>query len=89
MKWLDEIRRKIWPRAKSQAHELPSADAFCLHWRRCVWINHMWSQALQNTIQFLPMDNYGWRINSDILEIVWDSRNLRLFRHIFRLHHCV
>ena len=38
-----------------------------------MWINHMWSQALQNTVQLLPMDNYGWRINGDILEIVWDS----------------
>ena len=41
VQWLDEIRRKIWHRAKSLAHELSSADALCLHWRQCVWINHL------------------------------------------------
>jgi len=30
---LDEIREKIWSRAVSQANELPSVDAICLHTR--------------------------------------------------------
>ena len=38
VQWLDEIRKKIWPRATSQANELPSIDALCLHWRWCVCI---------------------------------------------------
>ena len=75
VQWLDEIREKIWSRAASQANELPSVDALCLHTRARETI-HMDKargamQAMENTVQVLRMDHCGWRMNSKRLEMIW------------------
>jgi len=35
----------------------------------------MWSQAIQNTVQLLPMDHYGWIMNGNSLEMIWDTED--------------
>ena len=35
----------------------------------------MWSQAIQNTVQLLPMDHYGWIMNGNRLEMIWDTED--------------
>ena len=75
LQWLDEVRKKIWSRAKSVANEVPSGDALQYHWKRSIWVLHMWKQSLCNSVQLLPMDEYGWTVKSGRLDITWESEN--------------
>ena len=71
--WLDNIRKKTWARAKSPADEVPSFDALLYHWKRCVWVLHMWKQSLNNTVNLLPMTSYGWEMKDGHLAVKWES----------------
>jgi len=57
--WLDEVRSTCWVRAGLPADEVPSNDVLILHWRRSVWVIHMWHQCLQNRVELLPITHYG------------------------------
>ena len=71
--WLDDICKKTWARAKSPADEVPSFDALLYHWKRCVWVLHMWKQSLNNTVNLLPMTSYGWEMKDGHLAVKWES----------------
>ena len=61
-------------RAGSPADEMPPNDALILHWKRSVWVIHMWHQCLQNRVELLPITHYGWAMDGGTLKIVWDSQ---------------
>ncbi len=52
---------------------LPSHDALHRHWKRTCWVLDMWSQADKNSMQLLPLSDYGWKIHDNSLTIDWDS----------------
>jgi len=68
--WLDEVRSTCWVRAGLPADEVPSNDVLILHWRRSVWVIHMWHQCLQNRVELLPITQYGWAMDGGTLNIV-------------------
>ena len=72
--WLDDVRSTCWVHAGSPADEMPSNDALMFHWRRSVWVIHMWHQCLKNHVELLPITKYGWSLNGDSLSVVWESQ---------------
>ncbi len=73
LEWLECIRTKIWGKTICLASELPSGDALQFHWKRSVWVLDMWRQSLQNVVQLLPMEDFGWTIQDGNLDIKWES----------------
>ena len=49
-KWLQAIHQVVWERADTESQTMPSTEALLLHWRRSMWVVHMWHQATSNEI---------------------------------------
>ncbi len=85
--WMRSIRKTVWLRADKESDNVPSTDALRLHWRRSQWVLCMWNNSTQNHIQLvhgmfytvnLPCENLfsalndnGWSVQNDILEVRW------------------
>ena len=50
-----------------------TTDALLYHWKRCVWVLHMWKQSLNSTVNLLPMTSYGWEMKDGHLAVKWES----------------
>ncbi|CAC5395272.1 KIF4 [Mytilus coruscus] len=65
--WLSKIRDALYCRVPSEEFFLPSNDALFLHWKRSCW------QANQNFVHYPILNDHGWKIEKNVLSIVWDS----------------
>ncbi len=71
--WLEDIRQTIWDRVTYETDMIPSMDALWRHWKRSVWVIHMWHQAESHVMKVKSILEYGWKANDDTLAIEWDS----------------
>ena len=51
----------------------PSTQTLRLHWLRTLWVVEYWSQACQSQMSLLPLQWFGWRLQSDAVSVEWDS----------------
>ena len=49
-KWLGVIRSTVHQRMENESDSMPSTEALGLHWKRCLWVIHVWNSASQNNI---------------------------------------
>ena len=74
IQWLTSIRETVWGQCNEDEKDyLPSFEAVRFHWSRACWVSSLWMQADQATVEYLPVDDYGWVIESGVLTIQWDS----------------
>ena len=60
---MDRFTRVVaWSRIKLE-DELPP-EALQRHWLRTCWVSNMWSQANQNHMALLDLNEYGWMMAS-------------------------
>ncbi|CAC5395934.1 KIF4 [Mytilus coruscus] len=71
--WLSKIRDALYCRVPSEEFFLPSNDALFLHWKRSCWVKLVWQQANQNFVHYPILNDHGWKIEKNVLSIVWDS----------------
>ena len=76
-RWLDHIRDTVWEHVEFEDELPPSWEALWRHWLRSCWVSNLWGQASQNHYRFLPLNDFGWKVNGDNLEIDWeDAQNI-------------
>ncbi|XP_070574571.1 uncharacterized protein [Ptychodera flava] len=84
--FLSHIRQKVWARIDIESGLMPSDEALQYHWYRCCWVSHLWSQANNNIVSLLPMNDWGWMDRDGMLDIVWDTdENLKCVEHFVSL----
>ncbi|CAG2215076.1 KIF4 [Mytilus edulis] len=71
--WLSKIRDALYCRVPSEEFFLPSNDALFLHWKRSCWVKLVWQQANQNLVHYPILNDHGWKVDKNLLSIVWDS----------------
>ncbi|CAC5411992.1 KIF4 [Mytilus coruscus] len=71
--WLSKIRDALYCRVPSEEFFLPLNDALFLHWKRSCWVKLVWQQANQNFVHYPILNDHGWKIEKNVLSIVWDS----------------
>ena len=71
--WLQEIRSKSYERCEYETECVPSDEALYFHWLRTVYISIMWGQACESSVNLRNLENFGWKLDSGKLEIVWDT----------------
>ena len=83
LKWLDDLRDRIWGKIKYEEEMVPSSGALLRHWKRSCWIINMWQQADKNQMTLRSLQGNGWKIiDQATLEIDWDStENVETVRH--------
>ena len=62
---------KIWERIVYEDHLPPTVDALRLHWLRTTWVIDYWRQSTKNTIDLLPVEEYGWKVDGSIARILY------------------
>lgn len=67
------FREKMWERIDTEKELLPNLEALHLHWKRCCWVILYWKQALCNTMNLPPLEDFGWQFHDHILTVVWDT----------------
>ena len=70
---ITRIREKMWERVVTEVEIMPNTEALRLHWLRSCWVFKFWSQASVNCMSLPPLSDYGWSIDNDKLECIWDS----------------
>ena len=66
-----------------EEQQLISADALKFHWLRSSYVAKIWHQADKSEIIFPDMSKYGWRIENDVLNVVWESEKTQQQLNIF------
>ena len=72
-RWLDHIRDTVWEHIEFEDELPPSWEALWRHWLRSCWVSNLWGQASQNHYQILPLNDFGWKVSGDNLEIDWED----------------
>ena len=72
LNFISEIRDKMWERILHETEMMPNPDALKLHWLRSCWVFKLWSQATRQFLVLPPLSDFGWKIESNKLECVWD-----------------
>ena len=56
----------------------PTVDALRLHWLRTTWVIDYWRQSTKNTIDLLPVEEYGWKVDGSIAS-KWNGTPPKMF----------
>ena len=72
-RWLDHIRDTVWEHIEFEDELPPSWEALRRHWLRSYWVSNMWGQASHGHYQILSLENFGWKVNGDNIEVDWED----------------
>ena len=89
-RFIKTLREALFKRCDEE-HNLPSVEALHYHWLRSCWVCKVWSQADKNSIVYPPLEQYGWVVKGNKLNIVWDTdENIKKFESRVKLwtHGC-
>ena len=67
-------RYKLFCATTSEKSLAPCKDALLLHFKRCSFQAAIHLRAIQQTIDALSPDGYGWSVKDSVIEVVWKTK---------------